>query len=558
MNTYFERFQRRLRGVLVLALVLAYSQPTTAAVELRFISPPQQLTQALLSQKIEQWLQAHPGPSPDPDLLALYLRDYYLQRGNPNVDITVTSEPTLLVEINENSDMGSVLDEIRVIGGTPQQRFIVNSALRHQTAQPYSHSHLQEDMTWIKRNHGLPISLILRSTLKGHITAMLYVESLGGILPIANAALTDLGGLSLTAGAVLNNFFNDGNNYGLAFKKNNLRWFGDPTPALMQDWEYIATFETENMPVPGMVLGVNHYNKQDYIFEDFRRKVGDYFWVRSLGLDIYSGIQLWSNPQSRQYLRAILNISMLQDQAYSNRDNLTNTLMPRPDGSGYYALPSLNLSYSNLDNYIFPQNGHFIRGQVRGGVGDRQYAQLIGRADSFFTPLKDAHWQLTLFFQNVAGTTLGDSPFYRGMLNNGGFFVRGATQYSTVERNGLKFTQEARLFFRPTPLEVDRLAAFVTGNPEAQWPFLHHWGAFINLFLDEGSYWNQQLTVDRWQVGTGMGLNILTPGGLVASAQYTLPLYPRQTTGTLYLTLSAPFSFFLYTDRVNSNGFFLR
>lgn len=527
-----------------------YAYPAQAIPEVEIEGNLKQLSKTQILNEIKKGFKIANQPITSIYNIKSLIRNLYLQRGNPNAEINIIQSPleSLTIQINENLNTKTLIEDIVIKGGSRRLRGITRANIRLKKGQFYNHDIFKEDIKWIRQNFFVPVKLILSSDKPGSIIPIMKITDITAVLPIANFTLTDIGGLGIVLGASAINPFKQNNTFRFQTKRNNLKFLGETTPNLIQDMEYIASFRTQNTPNEQMNFGGNVFNKVDYIFDHFRGQFGVYNWISNQGVDIFTGFPIWNNPQQRYYLRGVFSLAFIQDNLYSTKPGQARELSRGKTGQDRFILPTLSLIYADLDNYQFPSKGNFIRGFLRGGTGASQFIQPALESDTFFSPWEKEDWKLTLLIQNRAGVSLGDVPFYRGFLNAQSWFIRGAPQFSIFDESSLKFTQEARLIYSfKKPLLGQNL-------PD----FLRDWKFYTSFFLDEGAYWNRQngLSLDKWQVGAGMGIRLVTPGGLAVGVDFTAPVYPRLSIPTVFLQLNS--GFYFHADSFITEGFFKR
>lgn len=548
---------------IVLFFILSkVSQAKSIQPELRFISLPTQITATYLQQRIQEWLSTAEALPEAEEKFISWLKDLYLQRGNPNVEVTVQDlfgrHPVIF--INEHLNQPVILETIHISGGTPIQRWLVREGIQQvKEGQPFVHEKLLEDLHWLEHNQFLPLNLIYHSSGLGRIEARIEIPSAEQIFPTGNLSLNQITGLALTAGLITDNFLLPGSVFRILLKRNNLPVLAQPS-GLVQDWEYVVGASTTDLPWPGITAGFNQYNKVDYIYRGLGADPEQITWIQSFGGDFYAGFPLWSDPEKHRTLRGIANLSVIQDRFFSGPDNSPPQLPLSQSGgpSDILVLPSLNLIYSDLNDFILPQQGHFLRFQLAGSLGDARYLQGTATGFSFWTPLQGKDWQATFVFRNALGTTFGHNvPFYRGFLNTGLWLVRGAREFSITEKHSIRTSQEVYLIWKPSHLKWEELLQSFTGQAGlGEW--LDGWALAMSTFLDEGSYWRDNLYPRLLQMSLGLGLHAITPAGSILGVELAFPAWPQWSEPAVLLRISAPLAFTLYADWLSSNGFFLR
>lgn len=529
---------------------------------IRFTTVPAQIAPNHLERVIYRWVDQKGTSSQSLAELTLLLQNLYLQHGNPNAQLRLTAfkDQTLQVDLQENSDQPVVFKQLHLSGGTPQQRYITKRNIHSAIpGQPFNPTGLSQDLAWLEQNHFLPLQLTYRSDGPGEISADVVIDASSAILPTGNLSLWDSTGLAITVGAIVDNLFDDGNLFQVLLKRNNLEIGPITSQKIVQDWEYVASWQTKFL-LPGVTLGVNHYNKVDYIFENYNRVRNQTVWVQSFGGDVFMGFPIWDQPEQRRYLRGVANLSVVQDSFFSNSnapDASPTQLSRTGTGQDLLFLPSLNVVYSDLDDYRIPRNGQFIRTRLSGGMGPSNFAQATLIAFSFWTPYQTDEFQSTFIFRNSAGTTLGQNPpFYRGFLNAGNWLVRGATQFSIAERHSVKLSQELHLIAKPSDLNLEKFSQVVVG--QAGGSTFSGWAFDLNFFLDQGAYWRDQLAFNNTQFSGGIGINAMTPAGTILGVSLATQAWPDPGHLGVLLGISAPLSFTFWSDWINASGYFLR
>lgn len=522
-----------------------------------------QIPSTYLRQRVLEWLVTAENLPESEAALEAFIRDMYLQRGNPNAEVKArglfSAHPQL--EISEKLDAPVVLESLDITGGTPLLRWIVSHNLVGAIpGQPFDYPQFLTDLAWLEHNLFLPISLHFSSSGPGKIRAELEILSYAAVLPTGNITSNAITGLALTAGVITDNYLIEGSVFRALVKRNNLPLLNQPAH-LVQDWEYVVGASTTQLPIPGMTLGFNQYNKVDYIYRGLKASEPNQItWIQSLGGDLYSGFPIWSDPGSHRYLRGVANLSIIQDRFFAGPDNLPPSppLSQSGQASDLLFLPSINLIYSDVDDFIIPRNGHFLRFQLSGSLGGAQYAQTTATGFSFWTPFQGPQWQGTFLFRSALGATLGQNfPFYRGFLNTGNWLVRGAREFSITERHSVRSSPEFHLIYKPAKLSMDTFFESMIGLPGLG-GFLEGWAFDLNGFLDAGAYWNDNPMPRSLQLGAGVGLNAITPVGSILGVDMAFPVYPQPAGPTFMVRIAAPLTFTLYSDWINSNGFFLR
>ncbi len=517
------------------------------------------LSPIYLSQKIKAWEDVFGDQSPSE--LTSYLQDLYLQWGYPGFGFRYTPHSTGWT-IEELAPAAAVhVGKLQVSGGSPQQRYLVYRNLQTQSESPFDRQTFIKDIKWIEHNHFLPMQIQYKQANPEQVDIDIHLPLGAAWIPTGNLALNDSVSLAVTAGLIADNPFGKGNTGRVIIKRNNIPFFGRENQGDIQDWEYILSGSTSNLPIPGMTVGINHYNKVDFIYPGFDNQENQLVWIRSLGLDLYSGFQIWENIRERQYLRGVLNLTLLEDRFFERFDghNPANSLTKSSKNTDILLMPSFNLSYSDIDDYRIPRNGQFLRGRLTGSVLDAPFTQATFSGIHFWTPdsWTDEQQQWTFLVRSAVGTTFGLSPpFNRGFLNTGNWLVRGATQFSITEKHSLTLSEELHYIYRPTPLEVDRLVNTLIG--ESSQGYFDNWSFDINVFLDQGAYWRDDIAPQSGQFSVGFGMNAITPGGSILGFDIGTPIYPDAGSFSALLRISAPLTFTLYSDWFNTNGFFLR
>lgn len=553
-----------------------------------FDPEPVLLSPIYLRQRLAAFIELEMKPTPE--ALSAWLEDLYLQSGYPGVEAEAMPEGgNWKIKLREQDPRLTNVRRILITGGTPRDRYMTRHNLHQREGQPFEPEQLQTDIKWIERNHFVPIELQLREEEPGTVDLLLHIDLGAEWIPTGNLSLNDAVGLAITAGLIVDNPLDSGQIVRAMGKRNNIPFpFGEAL-GLVQDWEYTLSWATTIMPIEGMSLGLNHYNKVDYIYPDFNGAGTEFVWIRSLGADIYSGFPIWSDPASRRYLRGVFNLSLIDDtfhvdalppnSAYAKEAGLRNALIasanpgavptapPTPDTpeslsksgktSDLLLMPSLTVSYSDIDDYRLPKFGNFFQTRVTGSVLDARFIQATLTGISVWSPYVDESQQWTVLLRSAAGSTFGaNPPFYRGFLNTGSWLVRGATQYSITEKHSLRLSEELHYIYKPTSLQMDELAIKVFGQPSQG--IFDGWAFDANVFLDQGAYWRDSIAPRSGQLSIGLGINAITPAGSILGVDLATPIYPNPGTVSAYLRISAPLSFTLYSDWGNTNGFFLR
>ncbi|MGV3522743.1 MAG: BamA/TamA family outer membrane protein [Candidatus Sericytochromatia bacterium] len=532
---------------------------------LAFTQPVERLSPVYLREHIWMWLALR--TETDAPTLAAHLDDLYLQWGYPEAEVAVQKHANgWEIAILEQGPAVPVT-EIRVSGGTPQQRYIARHNLTQALGQPLNRDALNADLNWLEHNHFLPLQLRLEQPQPDQLVLDLQIVSGAEWFPTGNLALNDVVGLAITAGVIVDNPLNSGQIVRAMGKRNNIPFlcveplFCTKSQNQVQDWEYLLSWSTTQLPLEGWTIGVNHYNKVDYLFPYFRGDAEQLVSIRSLGADLYSGFPIWADSRQRRYLRGTFNLSLIDDEFHvAHPERLQPTSLSQSGkNSDLLLMPSLTLSYSDIDDYRIPRNGSFVQGRLGGSLLDARFLQATLTGLSVWTPWSDAEQQWTWLFRSAAGSTFGaNPPFYRGFLNTGNWLVRGATQFSITEKHSLRFSEELHYIYRPNSLQLEQLSQKLTGSPNRLGLF-EGWALDGNVFLDQGAYWRDSVLWQSAQLSIGFGVNTITPGGTILGVDVATPLYPVPGDGiSALLRISAPLSFTLYSDWINSNGFFLR
>lgn len=517
------------------------------------------LSPIYLSQKVRAWEAVFSDS--DPTQIIPYLQDIYLQWGYPGLEFKLTpaANDWLIEEYPPTRTLK--VRQLRITGGSPHQRYLAYRNLQTHSGDPFDRERFLKDIAWIEHNHFLPMQIQYQQIDPEQIDIDIHLPLGAAWIPTGNLALNNEVNLAVTAGLIVDNPFGLGNTGRLIAKRNNIPFLGYKGQNDIQDWEYILSGSTSNLPIPGMTFGINHYNKVDFIYPGFDKQEKQLVWIRSLGVDLYSGFQVWENIRERQYLRAVLNLTLLEDRFFERLEeqNPASSLTKSGKDADILLMPSFNLSYSDIDDYRIPRNGQFLRTKLTGSLLDAAFTQATFSGIHFWTPAAwmDEQQQWTFLFRSAAGTTFGQNPpFNRGFLNTGNWLVRGATQFSITEKHSVTLSEELHYIYRPTPVELERLAMLLFG--QSSQGYFDNWSFDINLFLDQGAYWRDSLTPQSAQFSVGFGMNAITPGGSILGFDIGTPIYPDAGNFSALLRISAPLSFTLYSDWFNTNGFFLR
>lgn len=543
---------------LLLFGILQITATVSAQSAIQLASETQALSPLYLEQKINSWLVS--TATPQPAGLEAYLEAVYLQWGYPAAEVKVQPSATgWRVVIQENTDKKVTISQINISGGSPQQRYLVRRNLQLEADKTYQRAQLLQDLNWLEQNHFLPIQLVFSSDSPDQVALDLHLPLGADWFPTGNLALNSAVSLAVTAGVIVDNPLNTGLVGRALVKRNNIPFPGYERTHDIQDWEYITSLATSALPIEGMSLGINHYNKVDFIYPEFDGHENQLVWIRSLGVDLYSGFQIWENIRERQYLRGVFDLTLVEDQFFARdpEQDAPSSLTQSGKSADLLLMPSLTLSYSDIDNYRLPQNGHFLQGRIAGSVLDAPFVQTTLTGFTFWTPFADDSQQWTLLLRSAAGTTFGlNPPFYRGFLNTGHWLVRGASQFSITEKHSLRFAEELHYIYKPTAVQTERFFDNML-NQSTQGLF-DDWAFDINVFLDQGAYWRDSIFWQDAQLSVGMGINAITPGGSILGVDIATSVYPAFNGFTALLRISAPLSFTLYSDWFNTNGFFLR
>lgn len=554
----------------------------------------QKLSRLQLKQSVRRYLEQQDNY--DAAALAHFVEDLYLQSGYPSVQVEAELSPQgLSLAIDETPAQEVRVCFVTVSGGTPQMRFATRWNLHNRAGEIFNREQLFADIEWIEQNHFVPLDLKLEQISPESVAIVLQIPEISAWIPTANVGLNNVVGLALTAGVIANNAFDQGHIFRASVKRNNIP-FSLPLIGTfqnlneVQDWEYTLSMATSNLQdlvllLPwelgqhlwnspalhqeGISIGLNHYNKVDFIyptfnpdnplFQDRFDSADDLLWIRSFGADIYSGFPLWRDSRQRRYLRGVANLSLLEDRFIPGS---TGSLDPTQiSSSGNRAdlmlLPSFSLMYSDMDDFRLPRNGNFIRGRLEGNLLDGKYLQGTLRGFSVWSPwLHDKH-QWSLVTRSSLGSTFGfDPPFHRNFLNTNGFLIRGATQYSIQEKHGLRLSEELHYIYRPTDLELSQFFESLLNLPNV--PVPSNLSFDFNIFADSAVFWRDQLSPQSAQLSFGTGFNIILPAGTIIGLDFAIPVYPFSGGLLTNIRLSAPLSFTLFSDWANTNGFFYR
>lgn len=555
-----------------------YSEPAIILGELpvsvKFDPEPVQLSPIYLRHKVAAWFQGQ--LEPDPAELEAWISELYLQSGYPDVRVYAESVfGTWTIQIIERPPQLTKVRRIEISGGSPRERFQTRHNLRQREGEPLDRKQLFTDVTWLENNHFLPLQLIFHPAPDDQVDLELHVVTGADYIPTGNLALNGVVGLAVTAGMIVDNPFESGQIVRAMGKRNNIPFpFGDAL-GLVQDWEYILGWATNVTPFEGTSLGINQYNKVDYIYPNFSGNGKELVWIRSLGADIYSGFPIWSDPEHRRYVRGVFNLTLIDDEFHVDPLPATSDFAqgPQPNPSATPAtpqglsksgktsdlmlMPSLTVSYSDIDDYRMPKFGNFMQARLAGSVLDARFFQATLTGTSFWTPYSDDEQQWTFVLRSAAGTTFGaNPPFHRGFLNTGSWLVRGATQFSITEKHSLRFSEEMHYIYKPTPIQIDQFLQALIGMRSNG--IFDGWALDANVFLDQGAYWRDSIAPRSGQLTIGGGINAITPYGSIIGVDVATPIYPSPGSFTALLRISAPLSFTLYSDWGNTNGFFLR
>ncbi|MBF2054968.1 MAG: BamA/TamA family outer membrane protein [Candidatus Sericytochromatia bacterium] len=537
-------------GLLATALHL----PVAAAPALQTCQPPERLDPVYLQQRLHDWQETYTDGTPEQ--LSEWLAHLYLQWGLPGVRVSLSEAGCL--QIQEWPNQTPRIARLQITGGTPHMRYLARENLSQQPGVIFDYARLLHEIDWLSHNHFLPIQLELSQEAPDSVALHLHIAAGAEWIPTGNLALNDVAGLALTAGVIADNPFGQGNVLRAVGKRNNIPFAGSPVQSEIQDWEYILSWSTTALPWEGMTLGINHYNKIDYIYPSFEGEANDLVWIRSLGADIFSGFPIWSDPTQRRYLRGVVNLTLTEDlfATGSQNERQPESLSISGKPADLLLMPGLTVSYSDIDDYRIPRNGNFGQVRINGSLLDARFVQATLTGLSLWTPWEGENQRLTLLLRSAAGSTFGNNPpFYRGFLNTGNWLVRGATQFSVTEKHSLRFAEELHYIYTPTALELENFSQLMFGGPGLS--ALDGWSFDANLFLDQGAYWRNSWEPRSPQFSIGAGLNAITPIGAIIGVDLAQPVWPGGPV-TALLRISAPLSFTLYSDWINSNGFFLR
>lgn len=518
------------------------------------------LTALQLQHQLNRWQTQQENLQGDLSAAAFatYLNDFFLQ-GAYALSAEVSSHAEgIRVKVSKASPW--IIDELKVTGGSPQDRYLTQRHLQLAPGDALERKAFLERLEWLRQNHFLPLQTHFTKVASQRVRLQVNIPFGEAWIPTGNLAANPITGLSVTAGAILDNPLSTGLVARASVKRNNLEPPFFRSTHEIQDWEYVLSLSSTQQVIPGMSVGINHYNKVDYIYPGHGGDNDQLLWIRSVGLDFYSGFQLWEDLDAHRYLRGVFNVSLIEDRFFSRQDpeGYPQTQTQSGKSADMLLLPSFTLSYSDIDDYRIPKNGHFLQGRLSTGWGDATYSQATATGISFWSPYVDDASQWTVLVRSAAGTTFGQSPpFYRGFLNTGHWLVRGATQFSITEKHSVRVAEELHYVFRPSAVQLDKWAYAVTREPQTL-GFFDDWALDLNVFLDQGAYWRDSLAWQSAQLSVGSGVNLITPGGSILGLDFALPLYPMIDGVSVMLRLSAPLNFTLYSDWFNSNGFFLR
>lgn len=489
-----------------------------------------------------------------------YLNDFLLQSGYGHLQVSLSADRRTLVLVPMTSAQTHKVSLIEVTGGSPQDRYIVSRHLGLAVGSVFDRRAFLDKVDWIAQNHFLPLQVRFERASEQALELRVHIPLGAAWIPTGNLAQNSITGLSLTAGSIIDNPMGSGLVARASVKRNNIEHPLTSSTHEIQDWEYVLSLSSTQQMIPGMSVGINQYNKVDFIYPGHGNDPDQLLWIRSVGADFYSGFQLWEDLEAHRYLRGVFNVSLIQDQFFSRLAPETYPQEQTQSGksSDTLVLPSFTLSYSDVDDYRIPRNGNFLQGRISAGFGDSRYSQATATGMSFWSPYVDDQGQWTFLFRSALGTTFGQSPpFYRGFLNTGHWLVRGATQFSITEKHSARFSEEIHYVFRPSPIQMDKWTYAVTQDSGSQ-GYLDDWALDLNVFLDQGAYWRDDLAWQSAQLSVGSGVNFITPNGSILGLDFALPLYPELDGISVMLRLSASLNFTLYSDWFNSNGFFLR
>lgn len=526
------------------------------------LQPQPRLLDALyLQQEVLGWLSREPNLSAAE--LSARIHDLYLQSGYPGVAVAARQiADGWRIALTEVAPGRTRVRHIEISGGTPRERYIAGLILRQQEQQPLDRETLLGDLDWLDNNYFLPLAPHYVEVGDNQVDLQLSMVSGTGIYPTGNLALNRQVGLAVTAGVILDNLFDSGQIVRAMGKRNNLPFPGYTVPNVVQDWEYTLSWSGLT-PLPGVSAGINHYNKVDYIYSEFNGHAGEMLWIRSLGVDLFSGFPIWSDPVQRRFVRGAVNLTLVEDR-FNLGSRSGEPVIDTPESltsSGKDAdlllIPSLTVAYSDIDNYRLPSRGNFLQTRVSGGLLDASYIQATFTGNSYWSPYVDDHQQWTLLLRSAAGTSFGTHPpFYRGFLNTGAWLVRGQTEYSVNEKHSLRFAEELHYIYKPTPIEIDRDLDLLIG--QSSYGLLDNWAIDLNAFLDQGASWRDSVVPRGVQLSLGGGINFISPGGTILGLDLATPIYPTPGGFSAILRISSPFSYTLYSDWGNTNGYFLR
>lgn len=560
------------------------------AVHFEFTERPHKLEPLYLQQHIQRWLEEHPRAQPTQ--LALELQDLYLQWGYPGVRVQVAPDPVGVwqITLSEVPEQPPRICFIAITGGTPQLRFATRWNLHLHAGDDFDRERLLQDLNWIRNNYFVPLQLQLKQIEDQSVEIDLHIPVGNDWIPTGNFALNDVTGLSLTAGVIADNPLDQGNLFRAMLKRNNIPFPFYTVQNEVQDWEYTLSWATTNLPqlalktLPwswasplletglldseGLSLGLNQYNKVDFIYPSFSNEPvyerslsesPDLVWIRSLGMDLYLGLPLWIDLPQHRYLRGVANLSLLEDRFFSGSQSQLDvgTVSQSGKAADLLLMPSFSLVYSDLDDYRFLRNGNFVQARLSGSVLDANFAQGTVKTLSLWSPVQDQHQQMTFLLRSALGSTFGlEPPFYRGFLNSGDWLIRGATSYSVRDKHSIRLSEEWHYIYWPTALELEQFSDALIGNPALT--ALEGWSLDANLFLDQGVYWRDELAPRSAQLSAGIGINAVTPNGTILGLDFAVPLAPYSGGLSVLTRISAPLSFTFFSDWINTNGFFWR
>lgn len=516
--------------------------------------PPERLDPVYLRQRLQLWHETYPEARAEH--LHRWLENLYLQWGYPGVQVTYQDDAQCL-QIDE-AEPSVQIAQLHITGGTPHMRYLARENLSQQAGQRFDYAQLIAEINWLSHNHFLPIQLELVQEQADTVILKLHIAAGAEWIPTGNLALNDVVGLAVTAGIIVDNPLGQGNVLRAMGKRNNIPFPGGRALNEVQDWEYILSWSTTALPWDGVTLGMNHYNKVDYIYPFFGGQANDLVWIRSLGADLFSGFPIWSDSKQRRYLRGVVNLSLTEDlfMTGSQSERHPESLSLSGKAADLLLMPGLTVSYSDMDDYRIPRKGHFAQARINGSLLDARFVQATLTGLSVWTPWETENQHLTVLLRSAIGSTFGHRPpFYRGFLNTGSWLVRGATQFSITEKHSLRFAEELHYIYTPTALELEQFSQLMFGAPGLS--LFNGWAIDLNLFLDQGAYWRDTWAWRSPQISIGMGINAIAPAGTVIGVDLAQPVWPGGPP-TALLRISAPLSFTLYSDWINSNGFFLR